>query len=126
MIEKIGGRKAAACLTGLIVVVGCFLYKGALPNELVQAVQYLVTTYLAGNVMTDVVANVAAVSSKKADIAASTPVVLPSYPYDDSLITQRMSSFERALQEQNTTLTQVVGFLQNNSAAPQANNSNIR
>jgi hypothetical protein len=127
MVEKIGGRKAAACLTGMIVVVGCLLLKGSLPSELVQAVQYLVTTYLAGNVMSDVVQNVAAVHSKKAEAAAIVNESAAQTPeYDDTALNQRISSLETALQQQNNTITQVVNFLSNPPAAAQGAPQNSR
>lgn len=55
MLEKVGGRKAAACITGLAVVVGIYLIKGTLDETVVDAVKFLVTTYLGGNIAGDVV-----------------------------------------------------------------------
>ena len=105
LINTIGGRKAAACLTGLLVLVGCFLYKGSLPNELVEAVKYLITTYLAGNIAADVVAGVQSTAVAKAQ--SPTPEV-----YDDSAITQRITSMEQAVGMQDQTLRQIVAVLQ--------------
>ena len=121
MIEKIGGRKAAACLVGLVVIVGCFLMKGVIPTELVEAVQYLVTTYLAGNVMSDVVQNVAAVSSKRAEVAALAPVDanISTPAYDDSAVQARLERLEQALAAQANTLQAVVNHL----STPPANNN---
>jgi rRNA-processing protein FCF1 len=103
VVNTIGGRKAAACLTGLAVLVGCFLYKGALPNELVEAVKYLITTYLAGNIAADVVAGVQTAALNKATAESK---------YDDSAISQRLSSIEQAVSTQDQTLRQVVAVIQ--------------
>lgn len=120
MVEKIGGRKAAACLMGLITIVGCFLFKGVIPSELVEAVQYLVTTYLAGNVMSDVVQNVAAVSSKKAEVAALAPADTNIMtPYDDSALVSRLGKLEEAMAMQGNTLQAIVNHLSN----PPVNNN---
>lgn len=102
IVNTIGGRKAAACLTGLAVLVGCFLYKGNLPNELVEAVKYLITTYLAGNIAADVVAGVQATAEAKASGAA----------FDTQQVAERVSAIEQALGVQAQTLQQVVAHLQ--------------
>jgi hypothetical protein len=101
LINTIGGRKAAACLTGLAVLVGCFLYKGSLPNELVEAVKYLITTYLAGNIAADVVAGV----SEAAQIKASGPAM------DTQQIAERVTALEQGLGVQANTLQQVVAAI---------------
>jgi hypothetical protein len=110
-VNNIGGRKAAACLIGLAVLVGCFLYKGALPSELVESVQYLITTYLAGNIAADVVEGVQNASVKKAEIAAQVPVS-PQSAQEFQAITQRISSIEQAVATQDQTLRQVVNVIQ--------------
>lgn len=71
MLDKVGGRKAAACLTGLIAVVGCFLYTGSVNSDLVDAIKFLVTAYIAGNVGADTVAAVQA----KLETAPAAPQV---------------------------------------------------
>jgi ascorbate-specific PTS system EIIC-type component UlaA len=107
MVEKIGGRKAAACLTGLIVIVGCYLLTKSIPNELIEAVKYLVTTYLAGNIASDVVVGV---NAKLQSAAAVEHPVVNLEP-----INQRIANIENIVKVQDQTLQQVVAIISKNA-----------
>lgn len=56
MINSIGGRKAAICIVTLAVCVGIVLVKGDVPDGLQTMLQFIVGTYIAGNVGADLVA----------------------------------------------------------------------
>jgi hypothetical protein len=111
VIETVGGRKAAACLIGLAVLTATFFVKGAIPDQLLDAVKYLVTTYLAGNVVSDVVSGISDTAQAKATNPA--PVAVVAAPsYDDSAILKRLSDVESGLTIQNTTIQNIVAHLQ--------------
>jgi len=131
MLERIGGRKAAACLTGLVVIVGCFLLKGVIPQQLIDGVQFLVTTYVAGNIGSDVVYAVSQHAQVKAEAAAEAPPVAvdPAISQKIETLFGHLANFDRlagenfrridgevaqirdAVGAQDTTLKQVVDIL---------------
>jgi hypothetical protein len=126
MVDKLGGRKAAACLIGLAAVVGCYIAKGAVPAELNEMVKYLVSTYLAGNIAADVVGGINAKMKATAEKAPA-PVVQAAPPVDlgpinariDSsnevneeairLVGERVETLANMVQAQDQTLKQIVG-----------------
>lgn len=132
MLERIGGRKAAACLTGLAVIVGCFLLKGNLPQQLIDGVQFLVTTYVAGNIGSDVVQAVsqhALVKAENVPAQEAPPAIDPAINQKIETLFGHLANFDRlagenfrridgevaqirdAVGAQDTTLKQVVDIL---------------
>lgn len=83
LLEKIGGRKAAACLTGVLAIVGLYIYKGPLDPNVLDGIKFLVTTYLAGNIGADAVAAIA--SRSAAPEAIQSPSTEPD-PRIDALL----------------------------------------
>jgi hypothetical protein len=81
LINSIGGRKAAACLSALIVAVVACLIKGDVPAGLADILKYIVTTYVAANVGADVVA---AVAVKTSSPDAPPPIVVAAPPHADN------------------------------------------
>lgn len=119
MLNTIGGRKAAACLTGLIILTGCFLLKGTVPQELVNAVQTLIAAYLAGNVATDVVVGITETAKIKAEQSPASESVVES-PSADKIenINQRLYMVEKqtfdlsgAVNVQDQTIKQMISAI---------------
>lgn len=106
IVSSIGGRKAAACLTGIVVIVGCFLLKGTLPDQLVDAVKYLVSTYLAGNVASDLVENVANRP------AAAPPVDISGIQSSVEQVKNELGQVRAAVQTQDETIRQIIAAIQ--------------
>lgn len=75
MIESIGGRKVAVCAITLLICVGVVIVKGDVPEGLATMLQFVVGTYIAGNVGADLVA--ARAASAAAPVAATNPLGAP-------------------------------------------------
>lgn len=126
IVDIVGGRKAAACLTGLIVVVGCFLLKGTVPKELTDTVQYIITTYLAGNIAADMVVVASQkVSAPKGDVTVDTVVAdidRRLNNLDKNAIAKfgevdgRIGTMEQALKAQTDMLNQMVNIISEKTA----------
>lgn len=58
ILELLGGRKAAACITAIIVGIAATVLKGDIPAGLADLLKWVVTAYVAGNVGSDIVAGV--------------------------------------------------------------------
>lgn len=100
MIEVLGGRKAAACITGLLIAVGAFLIKGDLPAGLADMIKYLVTTYVAGNVGADVVAAIATKKPPAEAVSEPAPAVIPPAPVSEPTdSSEQLSRIEAAIQQ---------------------------
>ena len=122
LYESIGGRKAAACLTGLVVVTSIYFIKGSVPADLLSAVQWLVSTYIAGNVATDVVSGVVTNFSAKLDndriVAESVHTQAKQEVADTSGTDKRFTAIEEqlnglssAIHVQDQTLQQVIAHV---------------
>ena len=83
ILDKVGGRKAAACLVALIAVVGIYLAKGSVSEQLTDMIKYIITAYLGANVGADIVA---AVQTKVEQPLAAEITLTPTKSDGDSLI----------------------------------------
>lgn len=112
LVEIVGGRKAAACLTGLVVIVGVFITTKQLPDQLVEAVKYLVTTYLAGNVATDVVDSIGTkLNQVKTDETLAPKIEALKARIDE--VAGNGDVLKQVIQVQDQTLNQIVSALAN-------------
>lgn len=97
LLAQVGGRKAAACLTGLVVVVGLYISRGPLDENVLDAIKFLVTTYLAGNIASDVVSVVTTRVESRAEVAVAQASV-PERDERIDVLVQGQKSTTEALQ----------------------------
>ena len=103
MFEKLGGRKLAACLVILVVVIAVVLIKGDLPETVADMLKYLITTYVAGNVGTDLVSTIAAKREGSGDSegAPAAASINDVKMHTDYSVQQLYMQMEEALKYQN-------------------------
>jgi hypothetical protein len=97
MIDSVGGRKAAACLTALLIAVGAFLIKGDLPEGLADMIKYIVTTYIAGNIGADVIASVGARKATQIETTTAPEAIREAISADTSEALTRIEEGQKQL-----------------------------
>jgi hypothetical protein len=117
MLSSVGGRKAAACLTALIIAVLAVMFKGDVPPGLIDMMKYIVGVYVAANVGSDLVAVAQSHVDKKETTVTETVTNVAPPVQPDPAVGEALGEMAKSI----TGIQQGVAFIISRIGPPSQN-----